>query len=81
MEIETRVAGIPCWARLTHYHPGDPGRTYGPPEDCWPPEPAEMDWTILDGRGRPAPWLERKMTDQDVDRISDQFLEMLRTDQ
>jgi hypothetical protein len=21
-------------------HPGDPGRTYGEPEDCYPPEPA-----------------------------------------
>jgi hypothetical protein len=80
MEIETRVAGIPCCARLTHFYGGDPGRLFGPPEHCYPPEPQEMDWTILDRRGRPAPWLERKMTDQDVDRIADQFLKALRTD-
>jgi hypothetical protein len=24
-------------------HPGDPGRTYGEPSDCYPPEPAEVD--------------------------------------
>ena len=25
------------------YTPGDPGQLYGPPEDCWPPEPAEVE--------------------------------------
>jgi hypothetical protein len=26
-----------------NYFPGDPGRTYGPPEKCYPPEPAEVE--------------------------------------
>jgi len=25
------------------YTPGDPGQLYGPPENCWPPEPAEVE--------------------------------------
>jgi hypothetical protein len=25
------------------YYPGDPGKTYGPPEQCYPPEPDEVD--------------------------------------
>jgi len=25
------------------YSPGDPGQTSGPPERCWPPEPASFD--------------------------------------
>jgi len=25
------------------YYPGDPGRTYGPPENCYPPEPDEIE--------------------------------------
>jgi len=29
------------------YSPGDPGRTYGPPEKCYPPEPAELDITAV----------------------------------
>jgi hypothetical protein len=24
------------------YYPADPGRTYGRPEDCYPPEPSEF---------------------------------------
>ena len=24
-------------------YPGDPGRLFGPPEDCWPPEPDELE--------------------------------------
>ena len=27
------------------FTPGDPGRTYGPPEDCYPPEGAEFEIT------------------------------------
>ncbi len=25
------------------FYPGDPGKTYGRPEDCYPPEPAEVE--------------------------------------
>ena len=25
------------------YYPGDPGRLFGPPERCYPPEPAEIE--------------------------------------
>jgi hypothetical protein len=26
-----------------HYSPGSPGKTYGPPENCYPPEEAEAE--------------------------------------
>jgi hypothetical protein len=73
--IQTTVAGIPCLARMTYYVPADPGRTYGPPEDCWPPEQAVVDFDLLDRRGRAAPWLERKMTDEDFGRIEIELIE------
>lgn len=76
-DIETTVAGIPCIARCTYYSPADPGRTYGPPEHCWPPEPAEIDFDILDRRGRYAAWLERKMTTDDIDRIEHEIIEAI----
>ena len=53
-EIEHRVAGIPCLIGVISYETepqtwDEPGGTY-------------MEWEILDRRGRPAPWLERKVT-------------------
>jgi hypothetical protein len=37
---------------------------------CYPEEGGEGEWEILDRNGRPAPWLERKMTENDHDRMS-----------
>lgn len=33
------------------FYPGDPGRTFGPPEKCYPPEPDELDIVTLTYRG------------------------------
>lgn len=76
-EIDVRVCGIPAIARVTHYWPGDPGYMSGPPDRRYPPEPAELDWELLDRRGRPAPWLERKLTDAERERIERELLEHL----
>lgn len=75
MDIETRVSGIPCLARVTHYHRQPPHR--GSAHTC------DSDWDyygyteckfqILDRRGRPAPWLERKLSDQDTARIEQEI--------
>jgi len=34
------------------YWPGDPGRTSGPPEKCYPPEPEELDIRTLTRNGQ-----------------------------
>jgi hypothetical protein len=31
----------------------------------------ESDWEVCDRRGRPAPWLERKLTAKEADKIND----------
>jgi hypothetical protein len=79
--IQTTVSGIPCLARMTYYVPADPGRTHGPPEDCWPPEPAVVDFDVLDLRGRAAPWLERKMSIDDIVRIEVELIEAVEGDE
>jgi hypothetical protein len=68
-EFSSTVCGIPCLVRVTGWDAYDPGRASGPPESCYPPEGGEGEWEILDRNGRPAPWLTRKLTDDDRERI------------
>ncbi len=37
---------IPVRVEITHYTPGTPGYYVGPPENCEPPEPPEIDFTV-----------------------------------
>lgn len=59
--LDMTVAGIPAKIEILSASPGRPAQTYGPPEKCYPGEPPEIEYRILDRRGRPAPWLERKI--------------------
>jgi hypothetical protein len=45
VEVELRVDG--------RYHAGDPGRTFGLPENCYPSEPAEAEIEALWTGGHP----------------------------
>jgi hypothetical protein len=68
-EFESRVCGIPCIIRVTDWEAYVPAQTSGPPERCYPSEGGEGHWEILDRKGRPAAWLERKLTGDDRERI------------
>ena len=75
MIIDTHVAGIPCRASLTRYSPGAPMRVTGWGfGDAEPPEPEEVEFVVLDRGGRAAPWLERKMGDDDYQRICGELI-------
>lgn len=38
------IAGVEVRAEvLLDYKPGHPGKLYGPPENCFPPEPSEVE--------------------------------------
>lgn len=63
--IPHRVAGIPCQVRVLWAEAYRPAYLWGPPERCYPAEGPECEWEITDRRGRHAPWLEKKLTDQD----------------
>lgn len=67
-EIETRVSGIPCRIGVESYFKQAPDR--GSWESDWDYHGyVQADWQILDRNGRPAAWLERKLTAGDEDRI------------
>jgi hypothetical protein len=68
-EIETRVAGIPCIIGVTEYDSVDGSYNYNASSDMDYYGYSEIEWVVCDRRGRPAPWLEKKMTSKDESRI------------
>lgn len=73
-DFNTRIAGIPCQIEVTCYSEERPmlitGWGFG---DAEPPEPEEFDYLVLDRKGYPASWLADKMTDEDEERILNEY--------
>lgn len=63
------MAGIPCLIVVTSWEPYSAARTSGPPDRCEPASGGYGDWYVADRRGRPAAWLEIKLTAGDRERI------------
>lgn len=75
--FDTQLAGIPCKCEVLSYTPAIPmritGSGYG---DADPPEPEEFEFNILDRYGKPAKWLLKKLTDEDVTRLCREFKQL-----
>jgi len=65
--ISVRIHGIPATIQLHSYLKVPPCLSADNPDDYYGYE--EADYTILDRRGYPAPWLEKLATDTDRDAI------------
>lgn len=76
-EIETRVAGIPCIVGVTHFESVRGSYSYHAASDWDYHGYTESEWVVCDRRGRPAPWLERKLTSKDTSRIESEIAEQL----
>jgi hypothetical protein len=72
-EIETRIAGIPCIIGVEEYQRGSYNKWCDSDMDYY----GYSEWVVCDRRGRPAPWLERKMTSKDESRIQAEIAEQL----
>lgn len=72
-QFDTKVAGIPCICEVTAYRPAVPDRISGRWEDAEQGSDSEFEFNILDRRGRRAPWLERKLTDKDHERLEEEW--------
>jgi hypothetical protein len=79
-EIESRVAGIPCLIGVTHFDSVSGSYSYNAPSDMDYYGYSESEWDVLDRRGRPAAWLERKLTDDDRQRIEQEIAEAMTED-
>lgn len=68
VQIETRINRIPCQVEATIQYGHDGG--------LWePPCPTEVELTVLDRRGKPAPWLARMLDREDTNRIKAEALQ------
>ncbi|RLG18745.1 hypothetical protein DRN75_00840 [Nanoarchaeota archaeon] len=61
--IESRIAGIPCQIEITEYKvcPAEPDVGIFYPYE-------EIEYLVRDRKGYLAPWLERKITDEDIEQ-------------
>lgn len=78
-DYTVEIDDVEYLARVTYYYRGAPGRTSGPPENCYPPEPPELDWELLNLDGTPAP--DTVLVGQREDEITEQLLEWLQEEQ
>lgn len=74
--VDVRIAGIPATVQIDSFKRIKPWR--GGIESC-PSDLdyygyVEMEYTICDRNGRPAPWLERKVKQKDVDAIEEAII-------
>jgi hypothetical protein len=70
--VDTRIAGIPCRVDVTHYLCVRPwaGSVHTCPSADDYYGYTEVEFDVADRRGRPAQWLEKKLTNDDRERIT-----------
>lgn len=61
--FDYHIAGIPCQIQAWVSGKYRPARIDAPAEFCYEAEYPEVDFEVLDRKGYPAPWLERKLDD------------------
>lgn len=72
--IQTRLAGIPCQIAVANFKRVKGSYSYNAPSDLDYYGYTDYDYEVLDRRGRPAPWLERKVSADDIEqKIIDHF--------
>lgn len=69
-----RIQGIPCQVELSVSGRYVPAKVNADPDDCYEAEYPEVELTVLDRRGYPAPWLAAKMTSAEEDKIVERLL-------
>jgi len=78
--IATHICGIPCQVQVTTYTNVKGSRSYNAPSDLDYYGYCEVEFDVLDRRGYRAPWLEKKMTEDDYDRIREEIKQYMSED-
>ena len=76
--LETYIAGIPCTIRIDSVTGRYlAARIHADPDDCYEAEYPDVEFTVCDRNGRPAPWLHKKLTMDEGMRIEEEILESM----
>jgi hypothetical protein len=73
IDVETRVAGIPCIVRVKNFTKVVGSFNRNEESDMDYHGYSETDWDLLDRRGRRAAWLDKKLQVADVERIESEI--------
>ena len=76
-KIETKISGIPCIVGVTRFLCVRGSFSYSAASDMDYSGYTESEFEVCDRRGRPAPWLERKLTEEDTSRIESEIAEYI----
>ena len=74
-EFESTIGDTPCIIRVTDWEGYIPPNLSGHPDNWAPSEGGEGEWEVLDSNGKPAPWLEAEMTEEERVRIDEEVFE------
>ena len=68
-KINSTIKGIPCIINVTYYHHQKGSLSYNAPSDLDYYGFTSIEFDVLDRKGYKAPWLERKLTEDEIERI------------
>lgn len=77
MIISARIGGIPCTIDIVRFEHKAPNYSYSAETDMDFYGYTIIDYRVLDRRGRPAPWLERKMDEKEREALERYITEYL----
>ena len=70
-DFESTVAGIPCLVNVVYATKYIPASWNGPAEG------GDFEFNLLDRKGYRARWLEKKVTEKDVERLEREYCDYL----
>lgn len=74
MKLVSQIQGIPCLIEVIRCRVVKGSFNYNAPSDLDYYGYSEVEFEILDRKGYKAPWLERKVTEEDSERIKQEIL-------
>lgn len=71
--LKTTVCGIPCQVEVNYYFHKPPDYN-NDASDVDYYGYTDTDFTLYDSKGYKAPWLEKKMTEEDMDKLKEEII-------